>query len=88
MQQKIYRLFKKLRIKEESELGENKATIAMKKEKSLDLNACFKFIENTYFFFFPESSHCCYSSSSVKKADSSQQEVALKVPTDCVVLFL
>lgn len=88
MQQKIYRLFKKLRIKEESELGENKATIAMKKEKSLDLNACFKFIENTFFFFFPESSHCCYSSSSVKKADSSQQEVALKVPTDCVVLFL
>lgn len=52
MQQKIYRLFKKLRIKEESELGENKATIAMKKEKSLDLNACFKFIENTFFFFF------------------------------------
>lgn len=51
MQQKIYRLFKKLRIKEESELGENKATIAMKKEKSLDLNACFKFIENTFFFF-------------------------------------
>lgn len=52
MQQKIYRLFKKLRIKEESELGENKATIAMKKEKSLDLNACFKFIENTFYFFF------------------------------------
>ena len=71
MQQKIYRLFKKLRIKEESELGENKATIAMKKEKNLDLNACFKIIENTFNFYFQKVSTV------VTVADQSKKKITV-----------